>query len=446
MRRCLLLCWAAAISAMLIAEPQTQGRVDPGRLSADLTGVGAERGANADGTIPAYTGGLPVTAVDPAVGYVDPFAEDRPLFTVTAANADTYKQYLSTGHATLLKRDARTFRMNVYPTRRSAAYPDAVLATIKAETGKATTEGYHIRGVGKTTVPFPIPTDPLQVMWNHVYRWRGGSFERQFTWAPVAPAGSFFVVRVRLKAAFDQQGYTQRPAEGRLYSANQYFLSPPSAIGIRQVQWEATDPVDEARIRWLYVPATLDGRRLPSYGYDNQELLTGGMRLADQNDGWNGAPDRYDWKLLGKREMFIGYNAYRLADKRLRYADIIRPRNLDPDLLRYERHRVWVVEATRRASHIFYRRVFYIDEDTWQVALEEVYDEKGALTHFGDHHMMQFYDVQVPWYAATLHHTIGTGAYLVTYLQNQEQFRDQWGFQARPADFTPANLRNLGLP
>ena len=140
-----------------------------------------------------------------------------------------------------------------------------------------------------------------------------------------------------------------------------------------------------------------------------QPLLTGGRITADQVDGWNGAPDRFEWKLVGKRELLIGYNAYRLADRTLRYPDIIKPRNLDPDLLRYERHRVWVVEATRVKHHKFYRRVFYVDEDTWQVAQEEAYDKKGALERFGDYHMIQFYDVQVPWYAATINHEVKSG-------------------------------------
>src|SRR4029079_18409863 len=110
--------------------------------------------------------------------------------------------------------------------------------------------------------------------------------------------------------------------------------------------------------------------------YDTLDALTGGLRTADQVDGWNGAPDRYDWKLVGKRELLIGYNAYKLADKGVRYADMIRPHHLDPELLRYEVHRVWVVEATlaKGRHHRYAKRVFYLDEDTWQVAQEEIYD------------------------------------------------------------------------
>lgn len=418
------------------------------RLGTDLTPVGAERAGNADGTIPPWTGGLAkAPPIDPKVGYVDPFASDAVLFTVTAKNVEQYKGLLSAGHLALFKRDPRTFKMNVYPTRRSAAYPEQVLAEIPKQAPLARTDGYHVLDVGKSTVPFPIPADGLQVMWNHVFRWRGGSVERQFIWAPVSGSGSFYLVKSRQNVAFDQQGYMEKPNEGRLYASMTLFLSPPAAIGSGAVTWEPIDPVGEPRARWVYIPQTLDTRRLPSYDYDTIEQLTGGLRLADENDGWNGAPDRYDWKLLGKRELLIGYNAYKLADRGLRYADIIRSHNLDTDLMRYEVHRVWVVEATlaKDHHHRYYRRVFYVDEDTWQVAQEEIYTPKGQLFRFADHHMMQFYDVMVPWYAAMVYHDLRSGSYLVSYLSNQEPFPTRWGFQGRNSDYLPSNLRGMGL-
>lgn len=442
---------AVAMMAVLLAvggltagrSPSPAGQF--ARLDADLTPVGAERAGNADGTIPAWTGGLPKTPTDPRTGYLDPFPGDKPLYVVTAQNAAGYKELLSPGHQALLQRDGRTFRMNVYPTRRSASYPDDVLAAVKAHAGVAKTDGYHVRDVGRSPVPFPIPANGLQVMWNHVFRWRGGSVERQYVWAPVDPTGRFYVVRFRQNVAFDQHGYMVDSREGRFYNATGFFLSPPSAIGIRIANWMPTDPAADPLVRWVFDPQTFDTRRMPSYEYDTQAFLTGGMRLADQEDGWSGAPDCFSWKLLGKRELLIGYNGYRIADRTLRYPDIIRARNLDPTLLRYERHRVWVVEATRVKKHKYYRRIFYVDEDTWQVAQEEAYDKDGRLIGFGDHHMIQYYDVQVPWYAATINHDMNSGAYLVTYLNNMEPFPTRWGFKGRMNDYLPSHLRTLGL-
>ena len=435
----------------LVLAGTSAGQLPPeqvARLDGDLTPVGAERAGNADGTIPPWTGGLPqAPPVDPNIGYLDPFADDPVLYTVTAANADQYKGLLSAGHLALLQRDAQTFRMNVYPTHRSAAHPEEVLAEVKKQAPLARTDGDHPLDIGRSSVPFPIPADGLQVMWNHVFRWRGGSVERQFAWAPVSPNGKFFIVKYHQKLVFDQQGYMPDSTPGRLYNVTGYFVSPPAAVGTRNLTWEPVDPVAETRSHWVFVPQTLSTRRLPSYDYDATELLTGGMRTADQNDGWNGAPDRYDWKLLGKRELLIGYNAYKLADRKLGYKEIIRPHHLDPGLLRYELHRVWVVEATLREGryHSYHRRVFYVDEDTWQVAQEEVYDKKGRLIRFGDHQTIQFYDVQVPWYAATIHHILGNGAYLVTNLTNMEPPPTRWGFEGELPDFLPSNLRGLGL-
>ena len=43
----------------------------------------------------------------------------------------------------------------------------------------------------------------------------------------------------------------------------------------------------------------------------------------DQYDGYNGSPDRYDWQLIGKRELLVPYNNYRIGDKRLPYSQIV---------------------------------------------------------------------------------------------------------------------------
>jgi hypothetical protein len=87
----------------------------------------------------------------------------------------------------------------------------------------------------------------------------------------------------------------------------------------------------------------------------------------------------------------------------------------------------------------------YVDEDTWQVAQEEIYTAKGQIFRFADHHMIQFYDVMVPWYAAMIYHDLRSGAYLVSYLSNQELFPTRWGFKGRNADYLPSNLRSMGL-
>ncbi len=443
------LCFAIALGVALLfpcvalAEASAEQVV---RLERDLTPVGAERAGNAAGTIPPWIGGLPATPIDPAQGYVDPYAQDRVLHTITAANVDRFRDQLSAGHVALLARHPETFRMNVYPTRRSAAWPPQVLAEVKKQAPLARTEGYQLLDVGRSAVPFPITSDPLQMMWNHVLRWRGGSIRREFAWFPVAASGRYFAVRVIDAFAFDQQGYMRESRPNRLFNLYGIYLSPPTIEGQLQLVWEPIDPEIESRATWIYEPVTRRVRRAPSIAYDDLDPRTQGLRTSDQYDGWNGSPDLYEWKLLGKREIHIAYNSYKLSDKKLKYADILRPGHVNPDLLRYELHRVWVIEATLRPGkhHRYPRRIFHLDEDTWQVSLEECYDRDGELWRFGDHPAMQFYDVMVPWYRATIHYDLKANAYLASFLDNETRFPWQWGWMGEINDFLPGNLRRLG--
>ncbi|MCP5122559.1 MAG: DUF1329 domain-containing protein [Pseudomonadales bacterium] len=416
------------------------------RLDSDLTPVGAERAGNAAGTIPTWTGGLAQRTLDPNIGYIDPYADDRVLFTITATNADQYADQLAPGHREMFRQFPASYRMHVYPTRRSANWPEAVLEQVKLQAPLARTRGYELLDVGRTAVPFPITTDPLQMMWNHSLRWRGGSVKRVYSWFPVDRRGRYFAVRVLDTVAWDQQGYMKESRPNRLANFYAMYLAPANIEGQLTLVWEPVNPVADSRQAWTYQTVTRRVVRVPSLAYDDLDRRTQGLRTTDQYDGWNGAPDLYDWTLVGKREMFIPYNSYRLTSKRLKYADILQPGHLNPDLLRYELHRVWVIEATLRPGkhHRYPRRTFYLDEDTWQVSMEEDYNSEGALWRFGSHPAMQFYDVLVPWYAAMVHHDFESGAYLASDLENESSIARSWGWKGDINDFLPVNLRRLG--
>jgi len=442
--------FACVALAFLLVAPRGTKAVEVGPEKApagdQLTPVGAERAGNADGTIPAWDGGLARTpAIDPEIGYLDPFADDPVLFTITAANVEQYKDRLSLGHVALLERYPDTFRMPVYRTRRSAAVPASVQEEIGQQAGLAVEDGYRIRNVGQTTVPFPRPTDGLQVIWNHIFRWRGGSVSRQYTWLLVTTQGLRYTVRIRDHEVFAQQGFMTEPQPGRLYNEYAFYIAPPELANTIFLRWEPIDPVGESTINWRFDPFSLRVQRLPFFGYDDIPPATGALRVSDQNDGFNGAPDDYEWKLLGKRERYIGYNAYRLGSKKAKYGEILKPHHVNSEFLRYELHRVWVVEATLRkgAHHRYPRRIFYFDEDTWQIVQEEVYDERGELWRFGDHQTIQFYDVMVPWYRALVHYDLRSRAYLVSYLDNEERFPWRWGWKGRPVQFVPDHMQTI---
>ena len=98
----------------------------------------------------------------------------------------------------------------------------------------------------------------------------------------------------------------------------------------------AVDPQGLALQPWRAARAALadPGLRQPAAGY--QRHGHGGHRGCH-----NGAPDHYEWALLGKREMLVPYNSYAVHQKGLALATSSRAASSIPDLLRYELHRVW---------------------------------------------------------------------------------------------------------
>jgi hypothetical protein len=162
---------------------------------------------------------------------------------------------------------------------------------------------------------------------------------------------------------------------------------------------------------------------------------------------YNGAPDRYDWKLVGKKELYIPYNSYRLDSPNLKYSDILKAGHINQDLTRYELHRVWHVEATLKSGerHIYAKRDFYIDEDTWQAAIIDQYDGRGNLWRVSEAHAQYYYDNQVPWYTLETSYDLQSGRYLALGMKNEEKRAYEFGFTATESEFTPAALRQSGV-
>ncbi|HEY1092588.1 MAG TPA: DUF1329 domain-containing protein, partial [Burkholderiaceae bacterium] len=100
------------------------------KLGTTLTATGAEKAGNADKSIPDYTGGL----TTPPTGYQkgsgirpDPFAADKPLYSIKAADLAKFDARLTAGTKELLKKYPATMRVDVYPTHRSIAFPKYVV-------------------------------------------------------------------------------------------------------------------------------------------------------------------------------------------------------------------------------------------------------------------------------------------------------------------------------
>lgn len=231
--------------------------------------------------------------------------------------------------------------------------------------------------------------------------------------------------------------------ENRLFSANGHFTEPATLRGTTFLVHEPVDQVAEKRSAWIYNAGLRRVRRAPDLAYDNINDGSEGMLTTDQVDGYNGAPDRYDWKLLGRREFIVPYNTYKIASKRIKYTDVIRKATVNSDLMRYELHRVWVVEATLKPgnAHIYGKRVFYLDEDSWSVLIEEAYATRGALWRVALHGPVQYYDAQVPWYRFSLYHDLDSKSYLLGGLDNEIMDPIRFNVRGRDADLQPDALR-----
>jgi len=424
------------------------------KLGGSLTPLGAEKAGNADGSIPEWTGGLPTNAAPISKGgFVgDPFASEKPQFTITAQNAEQYKDKLSAGQLAMFKRYPETYKLPVFTTHRSAAVPDAIYAAARLSAQKT---GLVEGGNGLTNFTesryyaFPIPQNGLEAIWNHITRYRGGNLQRTIVQATPQTNGSFTLVQFEDEVAMPDNMPDLDPdkAANALLFFKQRVTAPARLAGNVLLVHDSLDQVKEPRMAWIYNAGQRRVRRAPQVSYDGPGTAADGLRTSDNFDMFNGAPNRYDWKLIGKQEMYIPYNNYRLASPELKYTDILKAGHINQDLARYELHRVWVVEATLKSGerNIYAKRRFYLDEDSWQIAASELYDGRGQLWRVGEAQLYQQYDKQVPVYAFESLYDIIAGRYLSIGMNNEEKSAIRYGTKASANDFTPAALRNAGV-
>ncbi len=442
----------AVFSLLLLAVPAYAGvpASEVAKLDGELTPLGAIRGANADGTIPAWDGGVtkPPAGYKPGMHHVDPFASDKVLFTITSANLAQYSDKLSPGQVAMFERYPDTWKMNIYPTRRSAGYADFVYEAAKQNAASASlTEGGNGVKGARVTSPFPIPQQGVEAIWNHLMRYRGKSIHRTTRQAAPTSGGSYTLITIDEQVLFPYADVNENSESigNRLAYFLQTVSAPARLAGNLLLVHETLDQVSEPRKAWVYNPGQRRVRRAPNVAYDNPGTASDGQRTNDQLDLFNGAPDRYQWDLKGRKEMYVAYNAYKLHGNDLKYDDILQSGHINPDHLRYELHRVWEVDANVRegTSHIYDRRVFFFDEDSWQAVLVDQYDERGQIWRLSEAHCISYYDVPIFWDTLQCHFDLQNGRYLVYGLNNEDQI-DEFGLDYAVDDFSPSALRRLG--
>jgi hypothetical protein len=439
----------AMASAGVFAKVSSQ---EAAKLGKELTSIGAVTSGNNSGTIPAYTGGLAVNATANAFinAVAKKFIAEQPLFTITAKNLDQYKANLSDGQVDMFKKYPATYTMPVYKTERTAAFPQSVYT--KSVRNATVTElvagGNGLKNFDET-MPFAIPQNGLEVIWNHITRYRGGSIERNGAQLNVQEDGTYVPVKINASFAvphYLEGGYDKSKDENILFYFMQQIKEPARLSGNVLLVHETIDQVKQPRLAWSYNAGQRRVRRAPQVAYDAPAQASGGLRTSDQIDMYNGAPDKYDWKLIGKKELYIPYNSYKLTDTSVKYSDLIKAGHIDQSYTRYELHRVWQVEANLKDGerHIYGKRTFYIDEDSWQIAVADQYDTRGKLWRVAEGHSIQFINANTPWYGALFSYDLQSGRY-VAEVNNEEEDSFVFNNAVQHKDFTAAALRRSGI-
>ena len=441
------ICTLAALGVLLALPAAAKvSSQESDKLGRELTPVGAEKAANADGSIPAWSPvgqSGPLSGVYPSNPAVD---AEKPLFTITKANLAQYSGMLSEGHKYLLNRYP-TYKMNVYPSHRPVAFPDFIYEWTKWNATNCEligTDNPHNCKIGFT---YPIPQSGAEVIWNQRVRYRGEAARRYNNQMIVHAGGDYQLTKIVEEAKFY---YAVRPEKGAVPLMKdsglflKYFsktVSPPRMAGLLILVHERAGAGNEGRQAWLYSPALKRTRRAPTVCCDNPYEGTDGHQFYDQVDMFNGLLDRFSWKLLGKREMILPYNSNKIAGPTVKFKDLASPSHLDPNLPRYEKHRFWVVEATIRqgTNHTFHKRLMYIDEDSWYPSAIDNYDARGQLVQLQEGHTIYAPNVQSVGGVPEVIYHFDSGNYFVTAMANEDKPND-FSVVLPDEDFEPANI------
>lgn len=416
------------------------------RLGQDLTPMGGERAGNAAGTIPAWDGGLSSAPGGHVSGghYADPFSDDKPLFTIDASNLAQHRDKLTPGQIAMLE-TYPTWKMNVYPTRRSAAFPQGHYdQTMANATRVSLGDGGNSFSGTTGGIPFPIPQSGSEAIWNHLTRYRGEAYAMNWSQAAVTRTGTYTPVRFEYEYDFHYGSLTKPAGQiepNKLFNFLQTVTAPARLAGQILLVHEYLG----TRQAWTYNPGQRRVRLAPNVAYDNPGTAADGLRTNDDFDMYNGAIDRYDWNLVGKREIYVPYNAYKLVGNTISMADVLQPGHVNPDHARYELHRVWVVDATLKdgTSHIYKRRTFYLDEDSWSALVIDKYDARDQMWRVSELHTINWYDIPMLYPNLEVHHDLQSGRYIAMGLRNDEP-RIYESIDARAARYTPSGLRGAG--
>ncbi|MCU1752769.1 DUF1329 domain-containing protein [Pseudomonas sp. 6D_7.1_Bac1] len=397
---------ASLIMTLAIDAQASVSSQDAARLGTSLTLVGAEKAGNADGSIPAYNGGLTTAPASFKTGdsmRPDPFASEKPLLVINGKNVDQYKGMLTATTAELAKRFP-SYRIDVYPTHRTAALPQAVLNNSrKNATAAKSLEGGLAIDNALPGVPFPIPQSGAEAMWNFLLRYQGVNINSKYdSWSVDSAGVPSLAVTGEAFISFPIYENLSKPINNSdiYYQMKLSYTGPARRAGESIMLKDAANPVQQPGRAWQYLPGQRRVKQISILAYDTP------------NPGTAHALELYDWTLVGKQEMIVPYNTYKLTYVR-DPKSLTTPNHIAPDFVRWEKHRVWVVEGNLKAGaqHIYQKRRFYLDEDSWAALASDQYDASGQLYRGSFAFLSQSYDQQVPDATPFMTYDLARGSY-----------------------------------
>ncbi len=450
MIKCNLVFFAMVTAILQVASVNAAVTQDEAaKLKSSLNPLGGEMEANKDGTIPAWSGGIAKTPSGWKQGDLrpDPFAGEKPNLQISAKNVDQFADKLSDGVKALLKKYP-AYHLDIYPTHRTAAAPNWMYEnTFKNATRAKTKDGGGSLEGAHGGVPFPIPKDGNEVMWNHLTSWNGQSVEYGARIYIVQPDGKSVMAaqfkQDRQWPYYDDKAAGNSGVDYQLF--RQVQVAPPFKAGESILVRESMDMATKGRQAWQYLLGQRRVRRAPTIGFDTPDFVASGQGYFDEAFLFNGSLEMYNWHLIGKKEIFVPYNENRLFA--FKDADLMTGGYVNPDAMRWELHRVWVVEATLAAGkrHVMQKRRFYVDEDSWHALLADGWDAQGQLWHS---------QVAFPFVAADgpgvfaisfANYNLLTGTWVLSTIWNEVEPKYKLVDHKPDSHFTPDSLAGQGV-
>ena len=396
----LALCISLAFTGSVFAAVSPE---DAARLGADLTPIGAEMAGNADGSIPPWNAeGTPIPEgfVPGSDNYINPYADESPIYTVDGSNWQEYAEFLTPGTKAMFEKYAADgYKLNVYPTHRGTVRPDWYYANTKknATGSNLIADGQKIEG-NYPGIPFPIPQSALEAIWNHMIRY-GVDFNMDYDVYYVGANGRPVLSTTALSTSvFPMFDVPEEPVGETVWTKLRINYKAPArrAGEILLVHEPGADyTAGKGRKAWQYLVGQRRVRLAPAVAFDTPNPGVAGTSTYDDSFIYNGSPERFAWKLVGKKEMLVPANSYDFVFQ-TKVEDMLGEKFLDPKYVRWEKRRVWIIDSFLKegSRHLYSRRTFYLDEDSWVAVTGEMYDGRDNLWRVQYNYTANLYDVK----------------------------------------------------